>query len=181
MAKKLKKNGMAQGSRNREKIRRICVRFDKVCMLLALAAIIAAALVWNRPYDLATTGAEGFPALFLLVLAFVPIEIFEAVCYFLEMPEAAAVCRQAWVPGGASLFTVAAIWGIVRFPVLKRKGASGVKIATVLVKITLFWGVFQLLCFIAASAFDEKEADSVRVHLKHEVKSAGQPVRDVKK
>lgn len=180
MAKKFKKNGVLQGSRNREKIRRICIRFDKICLFLALVTVASAVLIWNRPYDLATTGAEGFPALFLLVLAFVPIEMFEALCYFLELPEAALFCRRAWAPGCSALFTVAAIWAFVRFYILKRKGASGVKVASTLVKITLFWGIFQLLCFTAASAFDEKEADSVRVHLKHDVEKSSPAKTDGK-
>ena len=173
MAKKIKKNGSQQGSRNREKIRRVCVRFDKICLLLALVTVASAVLIWNRPYDLTTTGAEGFPALFLLFLAFVPIEFFEAVCHFLELPEIAKVFTLPWMPGFAALFTVAAVWLSVRVFVLKRKGLNGVKVATTLVKIIFFWGVFQLLCFTAASAFDDKVEDSVRVHLKHEAKPDG--------
>ena len=106
-------------------------------------------------------------------LAFVPIEFFEAVCHFLELPEIAKVFTLPWMPGFAALFTVAAVWFGVRVFVLKHKGLNGVKVATTLVKIIFFWGVFQLLCFTAASAFDDKEEDSVRVHLKHEAKPDG--------
>lgn len=172
MANKTKKLRSPQGSRNREKNRRICIKFDKMCLALALTAIISAALVWNRSYDLSTTGADGFPALFLLVLAFVPIEIFEAVCHFLEMPEAAAKCSLPWVPGFASVFSVVAVWVTVRFVMLKRRGINAVKIATTLVKIFLIWGIFQLFCFFAVSAFDDKEEDSVRVLLKQEASGA---------
>lgn len=183
MANKTKKLRLPQGSRNREKNRRICIRFDKECLALALTAMIAAALVWNRSYDLSTTGADGIPALFLLVLAFVPIEIFEAVCRFLELPEVAAGCRQPWVPGFAALFTVTTVWTTTRFILLKRRGINAVKIATMLVKIFLFWGVFQLFCFFAVSAFDDKEEDSVRVLLKQEGSGAtsGKTVKTNKK
>ena len=168
MANKTKKLRLPQGSRNREKNRRICIKFDKQCLALALTAAVSAVLIWNRSYDLASTGAEGFPALFLLVLAFVPIEVFEAVCHFLEMPEAAAKCSLPWVPGFAALFSVVAVWAAVRFIMFKRKGINAVKIAMSLVKIFLVWGIFQLFCFFAVSAFDDKEEDSVRVLLKHD-------------
>jgi hypothetical protein len=64
MAKKIKKTTI--NGRSREKIRRMCIRLDKVSAALLVLSGISLALIWNQPYDLATTEPSGFPALFLL-------------------------------------------------------------------------------------------------------------------
>ncbi|MBQ4314073.1 MAG: hypothetical protein IJC21_01375, partial [Lentisphaeria bacterium] len=87
MAKKIKKVRGDIGSRNREKLRRAKVKLDKVAAVLAAITVVLLLLIWNKPYDLSTTGANGFPALFLLVLAGVPLEILESLFRFLELPE----------------------------------------------------------------------------------------------
>ncbi|MBR2633424.1 MAG: hypothetical protein IKD29_08250, partial [Lentisphaeria bacterium] len=114
MAKKVKKIRGDISSRNREKMRRVCVRLDKTAALLAAIAAVSLLLIWNEPYDLGTTGANGYPALFLLLLAGLPLELLESVFRFLEMPEFVKICGSFVMLGVGAFFTISAIWLAVR-------------------------------------------------------------------
>ncbi|MBO5645459.1 MAG: hypothetical protein J6R00_01855 [Lentisphaeria bacterium] len=166
MAKKIKKTTI--NGRSREKIRRMCIRLDKVSAALLGLAGISLALIWNQPYDLATTEPSGFPALFLLVLAGLPLELLEGVFRFIDQPELVRICGSFTMLGGGAFFTVILLWGVSRWVILRRYGLSGVKIAISLIRILVLWGIFQICCFLAASAFEDSSDDAVKQHMKHD-------------
>ena len=167
MAKKIKKIRGDINSRNREKMRRACVRLDKIIALLGGIAAVSLLLIWNKPYDLSTTGSNGYPALFLLVLAGLPLELLESVFRFLELPELVKICGSYYMLGCGAFFTVAVVWLGVRFFAARRYGQSGIRIAVTILQIIAFWGVFQILCFMISSALEDSQDDSVKQHMKH--------------
>ena len=168
MAKKIKKLRGDIGSRNREKLRRARIKLDKVCALLGCITAVSVLLIWNKPYDLSTTGANGFPALFLLVLAGIPLELLEAVFRFLEMPELVKLCGSFTMLACGAFFSITSLWLILRFYAARRYGQSGVRIAATVLQILAFWGVFQLFCFTASYFLDDSSDDSLKQHLKHD-------------
>lgn len=168
MAKKVKKVRGDITSRNREKLRRACVRVDKVVAFLAVVAAVSLLLIWNKPYDLSTTGANGYPALFLLLLAGLPLELLESVFRFLELNELVKVCGSFYMLGCGAFFTIAAVWFFVRFFVARRYGQYGIRVAVTILQIISLWGVFQLFCFMTSYAFDDSQDDSVKQQLKHD-------------
>ena len=171
MAKKIKKLRGDIGSRNREKLRRARVRLDKITLLLTAVAAVSMMLIWNKPYDLSTTGANGYPALFLLVLAGLPLEIFEALFRFLEMPELVKICGTFAVFGCCAFFTICLCWLVIRFAVARRYGQSGIRIASTILQIFAFWGIFQLFCFMVSSALEDSLDDSLKQHMKHDTET----------
>ena len=168
MAKKIKKLRGDLGSRNREKLRRARTRLDKIIALLTVIAVASTLLIWNKPYDLGTTGANGFPALFLLVLAGLPLEPLESAFRFLEMPELVKICGSFAMLGCCAFVTIIFVWLFIRFFVAKRYGQSGIRIAATVLQILAFWGVFQLFCFVVSSALEDSTDDSLKQHLKHD-------------
>lgn len=168
MAKKIKKVRGDLTSRNREKMRRACQRLDKAAALLASIAAISLLLIWNKPYDLSTTGANGYPALFLLLLAGLPLEMLESVFRFLELNDFVKVCGSFYMLGCAAFFSIFVIWLVVRFYVLRRFGQYGLRVAVTILQIITLWGVFQLFCYMTASALEDSQDDSVKQQLKHD-------------
>ena len=144
-------------------------KLDKISLLLILLCLISLGIIWNKPYDLETTGSNGYPALFLLTLAFLPLELFEAAVRFIEMPQAAEFCGTFIALGCASILTVVCIWLAVRFLAAARYGINGVKIATALLKIFAIWGVFQLGCYLVSVSLEENDDDAVRKQMKHNI------------
>lgn len=171
MAKKIKKLRGDISGRNREKLRRARVRLDKITLLLTGVAIVSMLLIWNKPYDLSTTGANGFPALFLLVLAGLPLEILESTFRFLEMPELVKVCGSFAALSCCAFFTIVVLWIYSRYAAVRRYGQSGIRIAATLLQIFAFWGMFQLFCFMVSSALEDSHDDSLKQHLKHDAKA----------
>ena len=169
MAKKIKKNRSDFNGRSREKMRRALKRLDKISALLLLVCFIATALVWNKPYDLGTTNSNGYPALFLLTLAFLPLELYESVMRFIEMPEAAAFCGTFTALACSAFLTIFFIWLFVRFIISSRYGINGVKISATLMKILAIWGFFQLFCYLLSVSFDENDDDAVRKQMKQNI------------
>ncbi|MBQ7396717.1 MAG: hypothetical protein IJW08_09275 [Lentisphaeria bacterium] len=168
MAKKIKKMRGDIGSRNREKLRRAKVKLDKVAAVLAAITVVLLLLIWNKPYDLSTTGANGFPALFLLVLAGVPLEILESLFRFLELPELVRACGTFPMLGCGAFTTIFVLWFVSRFIILKRYGQYGLRIAVNILQIICFWGAFQLLCYLTSFALEDSADDSLKQHLKHD-------------
>lgn len=168
MAKKVKKVRGDINSRNREKMRRACVRLDKVAALLGGIAALSLLLIWNKPYDLSTTGANGYPALFLLVLAGLPLELLETLFRFLELPELVKICGSYYMLGCGAFFTVVAGWLGVRFYVARHYGQSGIRIVVTIMQIIALWGLFQIFCFMTSSVLDDSSDDSVKQQMKHD-------------
>ena len=165
MAKKIKKTTI--NGRSREKIRRMCIRLDKVSAALLGLAGISLALIWNQPYDLATTAPSGYPALFLLVLAGLPLELLEGVFRFIDQPELVRICGSFTMLGGGAFFTVILLWGVSRWVILRRYGLSGVKIAISLIRSLVLWGIFQICCFLARMKFLCTISGSLRRNLQY--------------
>ena len=167
MSKKIKKTQLNGTIRSREKMRRMCARLDKISAVLLALTVVSLAFIWNEPYDLSTTASNGFPALFLLVLAGLPLELIEGFFRFVDMPDLARMCGSFPMLGCGAFLTVLLVWGGVRWWISRRYGLGGVKIAIVLIRIMVLWGFFQIFCFLLSSAFEDSADDAVKQHMKN--------------
>ena len=160
MAKKIKKIRNIEktpNSRSREKARRICRKLDRAALLLVGLIGLSVLLLGNRHYDLGTTASSGFPALFLLVLAYLPLELFELLATLSSghPVEVASGWPETLMLGSLAVLTIAVIWAAVRFYCAPRFNFYYVQNVTHIFYLLIIWGIFQLICFLAAVSWNQ--------------------------
>jgi hypothetical protein len=156
MAKKVKKIRPAS-SRNREKRNRVCRKLDKAALLLVITVLICMALLGSSDYDLSTTASSGFPALFLLVISYLPLELTETLTRLftghpLEIPVG---WPETLTLAGMSVFMIAAVWAFIRFYWSKRHSLYHVQNTTMVFYLLVLWGIFQMIGFVTASSWNQ--------------------------
>lgn len=156
--------------RSRERLANARKRFDFLCGLLALTIVVATLCCMGRDYELGAPYPPGFALWFLLILAYVPLEIVGLVNWFLGMSESSwmtflTVEHQALGMGIFNLALLAVIWGGIRFWLSRRYGINLLRTAGTFVTIFLVWGLFQLLCLAGVTIWDRGGFTPLHRHL----------------
>ena len=169
MAKKKKKNGQLRQTQTGFlpfKLR----PFDWAVIMAALVILFASLLAAGHPYKLDSADPYGFLIWFLLLLGHLPMEIIEFSAKLAGIEggtiENFTRNREALLLGICNLSVLAACWGIMRFYILKRYGSEPLRIAVIFLRLIFFWGVFQLLCFIAVKNWSDGKVNPLHRDLK---------------
>lgn len=169
MAKKKKKNGQLRQTQTGFlpfKLR----PFDWAVIMAALVILLASLLAAGHPYKLDSADPYGFLIWFLLLLGHLPMEIIEFSAKLAGIEgttiENFTRNREALLLGICNLSVLAACWGIMRFYILKRFGSEPLRIAVIFLRLIFFWGVFQLLCFIAVKNWSDGKVNPLHRDLK---------------
>ena len=74
--------------------------------------------------------------------------------------------REALLLGVCDLTVLAVFWAVMRFAVLKRYGSEPLRIAAIFLQLLIFWGIFQLFCFIAVKNWSDGKVNPLHRDLK---------------
>ena len=128
-------------------------RFDWAVLLTGGIILINAILALGHPYKLDSADPYGFLIWFLLLLGHIPMEIIEFTARLSGVDgqaiESFTQHREALLLGACDLMVLGITWVVMRFYILKRFGAEPLRIAMIFLRLIFFWGLFQLMCFVA--------------------------------
>ena len=163
MAKKKKNLTVLTGRRVKEKILDALRKFDLV-MIAYMVTIIAAVLVGRcGDYDLGRANLNGFALCFLLIPAYLILELLSLINYIGGFNWSCAGW-EAELLGICDLLLGVAVWIFVRISG-KNRGISFIRAAKMFVLIVVLWGVFQLGCTAALWLWQNGGFSSFNRHL----------------
>jgi hypothetical protein len=169
MAKKKKKN-LIQGQSIMPGFLLRFRKFDWLVLSLAFIILLVAALAAGNPYKLDSADPYGFLVWFLLLLGHLPMEIIEFAARLSGVDGATIENiiknREALLLGVCDLTVLAVFWAVMRFAVLKRYGSEPLRIAAIFLQLLIFWGIFQLFCFIAVKNWSDGKVNPLHRDLK---------------
>lgn len=144
--------------------------FDWSVLLVAFVILLTVILVAGHPYKLNGADPYGFLVWYLLLLGHIPMEVIEFI-FRLAGVEGETISsftrnREALLLGSCNLLVLTAFWGVMRFYVLKRFGTSPLRTAMIFLRLIFFWGLFQLLCFIAVKNWSDGKVNPLHRDLK---------------
>lgn len=156
--------------RSRERMERALRRLDLLCGALGLTIVIATLCCLGREYELGVPHPPGFALWFLLVLAYVPLEIIGLLNWMFGMSESGWMTfltleHQALGMGVFNLLMLAVIWGVFRFIIGKRYGVETIRIVNTFLTIFLVWGLFQLACLAGVTIWARGGFSPLHRHL----------------
>jgi hypothetical protein len=144
--------------------------FDWAVILVALVIFLTALLAAGHPYKLNGADPYGFLIWFLLLLGHIPMEITEFI-FRLAGVDGETIShftrnREALLLGSCNLLVLGIFWGVMRFYILKRYGTQPLRTAMIFLRLIFFWGLFQLLCFIAVKNWSDGKVNPLHRDLK---------------
>lgn len=146
MAKKIKKFVKdAAPRRSGEKYRRAGRAFDRMIIAYMLLIVAAVLIGLQGDYDLSRQSANGFAICFLLLPAYLPLLIIDAVAVCFGTSIIPDIGQEVYILGICDIFIVLNIWWIVRFFAMRKQSVSVLRTAKTFVMIMVCWGVLQLL------------------------------------
>ncbi len=144
MAKKKKNISGVSGRRAKEKVIDALRKFDWTMAAFMLTVILSVLVGRSGEYDLGQANLHGFALCFLLIPAYLILELLSLINYFGNFNWSCAGW-EAELLGICDLLLGAVVWLFVRLRGAQR-GPGFIKAARMFVLITVLWGVFQLLC-----------------------------------
>ena len=147
MAKKQKKTrSLAQ----RNKQRQLCRKLDWATFLLAAMIVFAAMGTVNTDYDLSRSNPQGFAMWFLLLVGWIPLELFGLIRWLFGIRQEFSPVGEGPALGICALAALAAVWAVIRFYVAKICRLEVLRTAFHFMLIFAFWGMFQMICYLVA-------------------------------
>ena len=169
MAKKKKKNELA----NKAQVPAFLVRFrrfDWAVLSLGCIILLISLLAAGHPYKLDSADPYGFLIWFLLLLGHIPMEIIEFTARLSGVDgqaiESFTRHREALLLGACDLMVLGITWVVMRFYILKRFGAEPLRITMIFLRLIFFWGLFQLMCFVAVKNWSDGKVNPLHRDLK---------------
>ena len=130
--------------------RQLCRRLDVATLLLGAIIVFTAMATVNADYDLSKSNPQGFVMWFLLLIGWIPLEIFGLIRWGFGIHQEFAIAGEGPTLGICALTTLAAVWAILRFYVAKVCRPEVLKMSFHFILIFACWGVFQLFCYLVA-------------------------------
>ncbi|MBR7104626.1 MAG: hypothetical protein IKC65_06765 [Lentisphaeria bacterium] len=147
MAKKQKKQ---RSMMQRNKQQQLCRKLDWATSLLAVVIILAAMGTINADYDLSKSNPQGFAMWFLLLMGWIPLELFGLIRLFFGIHQDFALAGEGPTLGVCGLAALAAVWAFIRFYLARICRPETLRAAFHFILIFACWGIFQLFCYLAA-------------------------------
>ena len=144
MAKKKKNIAGASGRRVKEKILDALRKFDLIMIAYMLTVLVCVVVGRTGDYDLGKANLHGFALCFLLVPAYLILEVLSLINCVGQFNWSCAGW-EAELLGICDILLGVAVWIYIRISGSKR-GVSFIKAARAFVIIVVLWGVFQLCC-----------------------------------
>lgn len=146
MMAEFQKNSPAWERRKKQ----ICRRLDIATLLLGAIIIFTAMATVNADYDLSKSNPQGFVMWFLLLLGWIPLEIFGLIRWIFGLHQDFTLAGEGPTLGVCALTTLAAAWAVMRFYIARVCRLEVLKVAFHFILIIACWGVFQLFCYLVA-------------------------------
>ena len=162
--KRKKELTITQKSRQKQ----LCRRLDWVTLLLGIIIIIAAMGTINVQYDLSKSNPQGFVMWFLLIIGWIPLELFGLIRWLFGFQEEFAVAGEGPTLGICALTSLVAAWVVIRFYVARFCRPEVLKIAFHFILIFACWGVFQLFCYLAALGCERSDIGPLNKNLRRQ-------------
>ena len=177
MAKKKKNLIGITGRRVKEKILDALRKFDLVMIAYMVVVIVAVLVGRSGDYDLGRANLNGFALCFLLIPAYLILELLSLINYFGGFNWSCAGW-EAELLGICDLLLGIVVWTYVRISG-KIRGISFIRSAKMFVLIVVLWGVFQLGCTAALWLWQNGGFSSFNRHLlnKTPVQNTEKPVQ----
>ena len=147
MAKKQKNK---RGAMQRNKQRQLCRKLDWATLLLGVIIIFAAMGTVNSDYDLSKFNSQGFAMWFLLLIGWIPLELFGLIRWVFGIHQEFTVAGEGPTLGVCALITLAAVWAFLRFYVARVCRPDVLRSAFHFILIFAFWGAFQMICYLVS-------------------------------
>ena len=147
MAKKQKKQ---RSMMQRNKQQQLCRKLDWATSLLAVVIILAAMGTINADYDLSKSNPQGFAMWFLLLMGWIPLELFGLIRWVFGIRQEFAIAGEGPTLGICALTLLIVVWAFIRFYVARAFRPEILKAASHLILIFACWGLFQLFCYLVA-------------------------------
>ena len=163
MAKKKKNLSGVSGRRSKEKIIDALRKFDLVMIAFVVTVVAAIFIGRSGDYDLGSANLHGFALCFLLIPAYLILEVLSLINYFGGFNWSCAGW-EAELLGVCDLLLGTAVWIYVRMRG-NLKGLGFIKTARMFVLIVVLWGVFQLGCSAALWLWQNGGFSSFNRHL----------------
>ena len=163
MAKKKKNLSGVSGRRVKEKILEALRKFDFVMLAYMVTVVISVLVGRCGDYDLGSANLHGFALCFLLIPAYLILELLSLINYFGGFNWSCAGW-EAELLGVCDILLGIAVWIYVRTSGKKRE-LSFVRAAKMFVLIVVLWGVFQLGCTAALWLWQNGGFSSFNRHL----------------
>ena len=127
-----------------------CRKLDIATLLLGAIIIFTAMATVNADYDLSKANPQGFVMWFLLLMGWIPLEIFGLIRWIFGLHQEFAFAGEGPTLGICALTTLFAAWAIMRFYIARVCRLEVLKVAFHFILIIACWGVFQLFCYLVA-------------------------------
>lgn len=127
-----------------------CRKLDIATLLLGAIIIFTAMATVNADYDLSKANPQGFVMWFLLLMGWIPLEIFGLIRWIFGLHQEFAFAGEGPTLGICALTTLIAAWAIMRFYIARVCRLEVLKVAFHFILIIACWGVFQLFCYLVA-------------------------------
>ena len=149
------KNNLSVAQKNKQI--QICRKFDWATLLLGAIIVFTALATVNADYDLSKSNPQGFAMWFLLLMGWIPLEIFGLVRWAFGLHQEFAIAGEGPTLGICGLTTLAAVWAVIRFWIAKFCHPETLRIALHFILIFACWGVFQLFCYLVALGWERSD------------------------
>lgn len=143
------KRPVKSSSRERKQ-KQYCRKLDIATLLLGAIIIFTAMATVNADYDLSKANSQGFVMWFLLLMGWIPLEIFGLIRWIFGLHQDFTFAGEGPTLAVCALTTLAAAWAIMRFYIARVCRLEVLKVAFHFILIIACWGVFQLFCYLVA-------------------------------
>ena len=144
MAKKKKSPGVPSVRRSKEKVRIALRNFDCIMLVYALVVVVSVLVGRSGDYDLGNPNLHGFALCFLLIPAYLILELLSLINFIGGLNWSCAGW-EAELLGICDLLLGFGVWLYVRLRGFMR-GMSFIRAVQMFAVIVTAWGAFQLTC-----------------------------------
>ncbi len=144
--------------------------WDWICLLTGLLIICSALVCFDKPYEIGEPTMHGFPLWFLVFLGYPVLALISIFNIIFGLDGSSFVrfvaeTNPAIGLGIIDFLTLAAIWAIVRFAILRAFGSRWVQICCNFMLLIAGWGIAQLFYFLMLFLWDRGGFQPLHKHL----------------
>lgn len=177
--------------RHRERNKRLLQAFSLSSLTLAGLFLLATLVCHRQSYELGENNPYGFALWFLLLCAYVPLELIGLFTWLTGNADSALLSlivnrHQALTLGLINMLATLVVWAVVRFWAARKFGLPLLEAMYNIMLILCGWGCFQLLCLGLNLAWSKgglsplhehlnRPEEPIKVNIVHEPPDLGMP------
>ena len=141
----------------RNKQKNLCRKLDWATLLLGVTILVAAVGTVGAEYDLAKANPQGFAMWFLLIMGWIPLEIVGVFRWLFGIHQEISPAGEGPTLGICALSALAVVWAVFRFHIARTCRPEVLRAAFHIILIFACWGIFQMLCCLAALSSERSD------------------------